>query len=50
MRNEETWKKFLEECKEKKLRVVNLANCLDLEEYFVYERSSILIVEVSLEK
>lgn len=49
MRNEETWRKFLEECKGKKLRVAALGNCLDLEEYFVYERSSILIVEVSLE-
>jgi len=49
MRNEETWGKFLEECKIKKLKVVTLGNCLDLEEYFVYERSSILIVEVSLE-
>ena len=49
MRNEETWRKFLEECKEKQLQVVTLGNCLDLDEYFVYERSPILIVEVSLE-
>ncbi|CAG5095949.1 Oidioi.mRNA.OKI2018_I69.XSR.g14412.t1.cds [Oikopleura dioica] len=49
MRNEDTWNQFLDECKNKKLKVVTLSNCLDLDEYFVYERSSILIVSVSAE-